>query len=281
MLSSFFATKLDALEMLKDTDPARAHSKQPTESSPIMGLVRRRIERTGERLWRLEDFNDLPFSAVAQSLSRLTREGTLERLSKGVYYSARPTTFGKSLPSPAAIQKLASRRKTVYPAGIAAANLLGFTTQTGRRSEVATSALSLPRKLIGSETVVHTRRPEAWARLSETDAALLDFLRQGGKSSELPPTETLDRTVALLSESGRFERLLKVANSEPPRVRAILGAIGEQIGKTAAVTQQLRASLNPFSKFDFGLLAGVPYAKQWQAKGITNEKQNLGETGEN
>jgi hypothetical protein len=140
-----------------------------------MGLVRRRIGCAGERLWRLEDFGDLPFSAVAQSLSRLTREGTIERLSKGVYYSARQTAFGKSLPSPTAIQELASRRKTVYPAGIAAANLLGFTTQTARRSEVSTSALSLPRKLIGNETVVHTRRPEAWARLSEVDAALLDL----------------------------------------------------------------------------------------------------------
>ena len=241
-------------------------------------LVRSRIGCAGERLWRLEDFCDLPFSAVAQSLSRLTREGTLERLSKGVYYSARQTAFGKSLPSPTAIQELASRRKTVYPAGIAAANLLGFTTQTARRSEVSTSALSLPRKLIGSETVVHTRRPEAWARLSEADAALLDFLRRGAKSSELSPEETTDRTVALLSESGRFERLLKVADSEPPRVRAILGAVGEQIGKPAEMMQRLRASLNPFSKFDFGLLAGLPCAKRWQAKGIMDEKQDFGET---
>jgi hypothetical protein len=85
--------------------------------------------------------------------------------------------------------------------------------------------------------------------------------------------------VALLSESGRFERLLKVADSEPPRVRAIFGAIGEQIGKPADMTQRLRASLNPFSKFDFGLLAGLPSAKHWQAKGIMDEKQNLGETG--
>jgi hypothetical protein len=278
-LSSFIATKLDNAIPLKDTDTVRTQSKQPTESSPIMGLVRRRIGCAGERLWRLEDFGDLPFSAVAQSLSRLTREGTIERLSKGVYYSARQTAFGKSLPSPTAIQELASRRKTVYPAGIAAANLLGFTTQTARRSEVSTSALSLPRKLIGSETVVHTRRPEAWARLSEVDAALLDFLRRGGKNSELPPSETIDRAVALLSESGRFERLLKVADSEPPRVRAIFGAIGEQIGKPADMTQRLRASLNPFSKFDFGLLAGLTNAKHWQAKEIMDEKENLGETG--
>jgi hypothetical protein len=35
----------------------------------------------------------------------------------------------------------------------------------------------------------------------------------------------------LFSEEIRFERLLKVADSEPPRVRAMLGAIGAQLGK--------------------------------------------------
>ena len=144
-------------------------------------MIRERIERGGERLWRLEDFEGLPSTAVAQALSRLTRDGVIERLSKGTYYRSRQTTFGKSRPNPAAVQELASRRKSIFPSGIAAASLLGFTTQTARRGEVSTSALSLPRKLIGIETVIHTRRPEAWAGLSNTDAALLDFLRRGGQ----------------------------------------------------------------------------------------------------
>ena len=64
-------------------------------------------------------------------------------------------------------------------------------------------------------------------------------------------------------------------------VQRAVALIGEQIGKTTAATQRLRASLNPFSKFNFGLLAGLPGARHWQAKDITNKKQNLGETGEN
>ena len=108
--------------------------------------------------------------------------------------------------------------------------------------------------------------PRAWADLSQTDAALLDFLRRGGKTSELAPAETVRRTLFLLSEKGRFERLLRVADSEPPRVRAMLGALGEQLGKTAPALQRLRISLNPFSRFDFGLLAGLPHARSWQAK---------------
>jgi hypothetical protein len=50
-------------------------------------------------------------------------------------------------------------------------------------------------------------------------------------------------------------------------VRAILGAIGEQIEKKTVAIRRLRASLNPFSRFDFGLLTGLPGARRWQAKG--------------
>jgi hypothetical protein len=118
-MSSFIELKRDvfnfkALKLEYDDHFSNASSRL------ISGIVRQRIKRSGERLWRLDDFRNLPFAAVAQVLSRLTRQGTLERLSKGVYYCPCPTAFGKSRPEPAAIQKLASRRKTVFPSGIAA-----------------------------------------------------------------------------------------------------------------------------------------------------------------
>lgn len=228
--------------------------------------VRRRIDRGGERLWRLEDFRDLPFPAVAQALSRLARAGKIERLSKGVYYRSRQTAFGRSRPNPSAIRQLAARKRRLFPSGIAAANLLGFTTQSASRGELATSASSVPRKLVGPDAVVHTRRPAAWSRLSETDAALLDFLRRGGRTSELSPEETMRRTMTLLSEHGRYRRLADVAETEPPRVRALLGALGEQLGGYPKSVSQLRESLNPLSRFDFGLFADLPNAKAWQAK---------------
>jgi hypothetical protein len=236
-------------------------------SRRVAALVRQRIHDGGERLWRLEDFRDLPFAAVAQALSRLARSGEIERVSKGVYYRSQATAFGRSRPSPAAIQKLATRRKALFPSGVAAAGLLGFTTQTAGRPELATSALSVPRKLVGPETVVHTRRPEAWSRLSEIEAALLDFLRCGGRASELTPQETVRRTLELMGARGRYRRLLAVADTEPPRVRAMLGAVGQQLGRPAAELKRLRASLNPSSRFDFGILAGLEHAQAWQAKG--------------
>jgi len=228
--------------------------------------IRNRIERGGERLWRFDDFSGVPVSAVAQTLSRLTRQGQLQRLSKGIYYRGRETAFGRSLPNPVAVRKLAAGRKTMFPAGVSAANLLGFTTQTAGRSEVATSASSLPRKLVGGETLIHTRRPEAWARLTEMEAALLDFLRRGGKTSELSAEDTVRRLLNLLRPPRHFDRLLKVAGTEPPRVRAMLGAIGEEIGESPRALTILRASLNPLSRFDFGILKALSAASRWQMK---------------
>jgi hypothetical protein len=240
---------------------AKAAKTRNTASS-----IRLQIERGGERLWRHDDFRDQPFPAVAQTLSRLTRNGTLERLSKGIYYRSRSTAFGKSRPNPTAIKKLAERNRTIFPAGVAAANLLGFTSQTPKRGEVATSSLSLPRKLVGAETRIHARRPEAWKSLSETEAALLDFLRKGGKTSELSAERTVQRTLALLAKDRHLERLLKVADSEPPRVRALLGVLAEELGRDPAARTRLRASLNPLSRFEFGPFASLTHAHEWQAK---------------
>ena len=229
-------------------------------------LVRQRIERRGEGLWRYDDFRELPFTAVAQALSRLTKEGALERLSKGTYYRSRQTAFGQSRPNPLAVQNLVARRQALFPSGLAAANHLGFSTQATGRSELATCASSLPRKLIGQETIVHVRRPAAWTKLLQSDAALLDFLRNRGETSELRPDETIRKTLALLTEGNRWHRLFACAQTEPPRVRALLGALGGQIGKSEKACKRLRESLNPLSKFEFGVFAGLPNARAWQAK---------------
>jgi hypothetical protein len=232
----------------------------------VAAQVRERIEHGGERIWRFDDFSDLPFPAVAQALSRLERSHAIQRLSKGTYYHGRPTPFGKSLPSQVAMKGLAARKRPVFPSGLAAASLLGFTTQAAARPEVATSASHLPRKLIGPHTVVHTRRPAAWAGLSDTDAALLDFLRQAGRSSELTPEETSRRVLALLADADRFHRLVAVAPTEPPRVRALIGALGSELGASPHELESLRASLNPLTRFDFGEFKHLASARAWQAK---------------
>jgi len=228
--------------------------------------VRRTIESSGERVWRLSDFGGMPSTAVAQTLSRLARQGVVQRLGKGLYYRPRPTVFGPSRPNAAQLRSLTLGKKGVFPAGIAAANLLGFTTQNSARTELATDRASLPRLIVGKDAIVHTRRPESWRLLSQTDGAILDFLRNRGASTELSPAETVEKLLEHCAEPGRFERLVAVAHSEPPRVRAMLGAIGQQLGQPQQRLSTLREGLNPLTRFDFGVLAALAYARQWQAK---------------
>jgi hypothetical protein len=103
--------------------------------------------------------------------------------------------------------------------------------------------------------------------LSGKDAAFLDFLRHGARSSELSPEETIRRSLMLLSERGRLGRLLRIADTEPPRVRALLGALAEQLRTKRSNLRRLRSSLNPLSRFDFGMLKTLPNASDWQARG--------------
>ena len=75
--------------------------------------------------------------------------------------------------------------------------------------------------------------------------------------------DTIRKLLALLSEQGRLSRLLKVADSEPPSVRAMLGALAEQLGTNRGTLRRLRASLNDSN---FGVLTALPNAGKWQAK---------------
>lgn len=244
----------------------RAKRKTTLEHQSTAEAIRLKIEAEGERVWRFADFEGLPPSAVAQTLSRLSRRGVVQRLGKGLYYRSRQTAFGPSKPNRSKILELPLRRKGVFPSGVSAANLLGFTTQNPGRIEVATDGPSLPRLIVGKETVIHTRRPTSWRELSQEDAACLDFLRHRGMTSELSPEETISQLLAIAGGSGRLERLLKIADSEPPRVRAMLGAMAEQLGQPEATLQRLRSSLNPLSRFDFGVLSALEHAGMWQAK---------------
>ena len=239
------------------------------KTKSVTECVRKKIEKSGEAYWVYDDFSPLPATAVSKTLSRMVQEGTLERVSKGVYYRPRMTRFGRSHPCQSEIQQLVIKSKSsdrIHPSGVSAANLLGFTTQNSVQGEFATSANSAPRKIIGSNARLHTRRPSTWNNLSKTEASLLDFLRFKGELSDLSPEETKQRLLSCFQEESRFQRILEVADTEPPRVRAMLGAIGQELGKSRADLKKLREGLNPVSRFDFGKLRNLRYAKEWQAK---------------
>ncbi len=241
-----------------DTPTGRGPSPQSDASQ-----VRRRVLAGGERHWQLADFRDLSANAAAHALSRMASAGELQRLRKGLYYRPKMTAIGPSLPS--ATSALAQTfRAPLHPAGLSAANALGLSTQNPGRGEFATPAAAAPGALAGA--VVHTRRPHTRTGLSARDGALLETLRERARSSDLSPEATERRLLSLVSDPADFRRLATAALAEPPRVRAMLGALGQQAESPAGALKQLRESLNPISRFDFGALAGLEHARDWQAQ---------------
>jgi len=225
--------------------------------------VYERVRAGGERYWSLSDFRDLPATAVAHALSRLAGKGELQRLRKGLYYRAKQTAIGPTMPS-ASGAVAHNLDAPLHPAGLSAGTALGFSTQNPARPEFATPASAAPGAL--EDATVHTRRPVSRFELDAADGALFEFLRDRARHSDLSPQKTSRRLVSMLSDRARFERLAKASLSEPPRVRAMLGALGEQAGAPAAALAQLRESLNPISRFDFGILDALPNAREWQAR---------------
>lgn len=234
-----------------------------TDSSSVAERVRRRINSSPDRLWKAADFRDLPVGAVAASLSRMHRGGSLSKARHGVYYRPRPTVVGPSRPTrEALVAKVA--RDPLVPSGLTASALLGFTTQTPATLEYATTATNAPSGL--DRAIVHTRRPARRRMLSTREAAILEFLRDRGASSDLLPEETVSHLLKLVGSGDIYKRLVAVADSEPPRVRAMLGSVGEEIGAPDEQLRKLRAGLNPLSRFDFGKLRALPSASGWYAR---------------
>lgn len=246
--------------MPKQNPHRRGRGRSPNS---VATRVYERVRDGGERYWSLSDFRDLSAPAVMHALSRLTAEGELQRTRKGLYYRSKPTAIGPSGPS-ASAAVVQTARAPLHPAGLTAGTALGLSTQNPARPEFATPAAAAPGAL--RNATVHTRRPPSRFGLDANDGALLELLRDRARYSDLPPEETVRRLVSMVSDSARFERLAKAALSEPPRVRAMLGALGEQAGAPASALDALRASLNPISKFDFGVLRALPNAEDWQVR---------------
>lgn len=78
-MSSFTAKKLDVLTGFSNNKVMTKNKKRKSSSINVAKNVREQIEAAGERVWRLADFEGMPFTAVAQALSRLTRQGVIQR----------------------------------------------------------------------------------------------------------------------------------------------------------------------------------------------------------
>jgi hypothetical protein len=228
----------------------------------VSSTVARRMSRRPGRLFTYDDFGDLPASAVAPALSRLRARGDIRRARKGVYYVPRRTVLGEVPVDPVAVAEIVSRGRS-HLAGLSAANALGLTTQVPARIELAVEGKrpTAPRGVAFRPRMGTNRRG-----LRPREAALLEVLRDINHVTDLSPRETARTLRRLLTEHSARTRIVRAARSEPPRVRAMVGALAETAGADEDELSYLRASLNRMTRFDFGPLSVLPSARSWGAR---------------
>lgn len=180
-----------------------------------------------------------------------------------MYYRSKRTVIGESKASSVALSSKL-RSSGARPTGITAAQTLGLTSQVPAVQSFAISKNNAPTSLPAVR--VKVRRQATGEEINMREAAILELLRERGETSELSSEETIERLLAILREPAVFGRLAKVALNEPPRVRAILGALGQEAGLPMSTLERLRKSLNRLSRYRFGQFRALGSAKEWQAK---------------
>lgn len=249
------------------------------KNDSIAHTVATRVRKAGhDRLWTYADFPRVSRTALAAALSRLVKAGKLTRVRRGVYYRPKKTMFGLSKPDPDALADavLRARGESPLPSGVGAFNRLGLTTQVSGVVTRATRRSAAPAS-IGSVRLYTTPRPlDAQKGIRPDERAALEALRKITRIPDARPSDVLER-VGMLVRSGEldFVRLARFASAEPPRVRALLGALGEELRHKNVVRRiptevldELRESLNPLTSFVVrGAREALPHAAaSWRIK---------------
>jgi len=180
------------------------------------GAARHLVEQAEPgTFWRRADF-DGSDRAVESSLSRLAAEGELLRVRKGLYWRGKPTRFGMTRPSALRVA-LAVVGPGAGPSGVAAAALLGLTTQVPATVEVAVPG-TIPTPIPG---VRFRSRPYARRehRLTPIEIAVLEVLRDPD-AAEVPWSQVEHRIGELIRSGEVRGDVVGHAAISEPRVNA-------------------------------------------------------------
>lgn len=214
------------------------------------------------------DINREDFQSTAKVLERLQGKGLIKKMSNGVFYKPIKTAFGELKPDyneqlrPFLFE---NGKRIAYVTGTYLYNQMGLTTQLAVRVKIASRSkrISINRGALKADAV------KSYAEVTESNYALLGFLDAIKDIRKIPDT-TVQNSVKILSakiaemDEKEIARLIKYALLYPPRVRALLGAILENKGKSKNTTKTLLNSINPLTRIELGLnTSDLPTIENW------------------
>ena len=207
------------------------------------------------------------YQTAAKALERLQGKGSIKKISKGVFYKPEQTVFGELKPDYGDQLKqylFQNGKRIAYETGTSLYNRMGLTTQMAFRIKIASRSkrISINRGALKADAV------KSYTEVTEDNYELLGFL-DAIKDIKRIPDCTVSKAVKIISskinnlDEKEIAEMVKYAIQYPPRVRALAGAMLENI-KSKAKTNKLKESLNPLTKFQMGLKkSDLPTIRNW------------------
>lgn len=221
--------------------------------------IRTRIKRLpNEKFFGYADLgiDKSDYQTAAKALERLQKKGSIKKISKGVFYKPEQTVFGELKPdyNEQLNQYLFKDGKRIaYETGFSLYNQLGLTTQMAFRLKIASRSkrISINRGALKADAV------KSYADVTDENYQLLGFLDAFKDLRNIPDSNVRTSVIRLSAKikqlnDQQIAELVQYALLYPPRVRALAGAILEQINSKVSV-QKLKESLNPLTKFKLGI----------------------------
>lgn len=208
------------------------------------------------------------FYTAAKALERLQKQGEIKKVSKGVFYKPEISIFGEMPPNYNSMLQnylYKAGKRTGYITGYVLYNQLSLTTQVASTTTIATNR---SRKKINIGWL-KTNWVKAYVEVTEENYTLLGILDVLKDIKSIPDSSASNAIKILMPKIKVFakkdiENLIQYALQYPPRVRALLGAVIENIFKDEFDLITLKKSLNPSTTFKLNIKNTVlPTTPNW------------------
>ena len=211
--------------------------------------------------------NKKEYSAISKTIERLIKKGKIKRISTGVFYKPKKTIFGELKPDEEKIIKpylYKNGKRIAYITGLLLYNKMGLTTQIPKEISIASNK----KRIYISKGNIKAKAVKSYVEVTEENYKLLELLDALKDFNKIPDLDKksaikiLENKILKLNQK-QIKELIEIALEYPPRVRAFLGAILENIGIKKGI-KKLDESLNPFSKYKLNLTKDIlPTIEKW------------------
>ena len=208
-------------------------------------------------------------SAVVKALNRMAATGEITKLSKGKFYKPRKTQFGELKPSAYQIAKDYIERdgKLIgYITGYSAYNALGLTTQISSYIQIGTNK---SRRAVKRDkyTISFILQQNTITKKNIEILRILDAIRYIREIPATTPNEACIRLKEIIKDLNdeQKEMLVKCSLKYTNYVRALCGAILEDIGYDGNSLDSIRKSLNGVTNYHLPISESVlPNKQNWR-----------------